>query len=224
MPPTANDTPLCISFKVLEVIAELQNHYQNDLDEKISKVEEEWELEFAKQKQSFNEQVSAVQREQWAQCHDAIERVALDAEDQLKNMKNSYERETAEYRSRIKELLEREALWEIKEKELTNQKLLEENDSFSKIRKLENDVSLEREKGVAQLQEEQGKIRDLKQQHEQELESFRSELDKKYSDSFDEMKKELKTTYQVKHSQTEHFGVITFICLSFTMKIRVDNI
>ena len=168
------------------------------MDEKIAKLEEDWELEFTRQKREFDGQVSAVQREQWTQCQEAIERVTLDAEDQLKNMKYSYERETAEHKQRIKELLEREALWEMKEKELTNEKSDKENESMSKIKKLENQLSFEREEIEAQLSSAQDELKALRKQHEIETENLTNELDKKYSDILDEMRKELKSKYQVK--------------------------
>ena len=169
------------------------------MDEKIAKLEEDWELEFTKQKREFDEQVSAVQREQWTQCQEAIERVTLDAEDQLKNMKCSYERETAEHKQRIKELLEREALWEMKEKELANEKSQKENESLSKIKKLENQLSFEREEVESQLNSAQEEIKAMKKQHQSEIENLTNELDKKYSDIVDEMRNELKSKYQVKH-------------------------
>ena len=182
--------------QVLKISDELREHYQNDMDEKIAKLEEDWELEFTRQTREFDGQVSAVRREQWTQCQEAIERVTLDAEDQLKNMKYSYERETAEHKQRIRELLEREALWEMKEKELTNEKSDRENESMSKIKKLENQLSLEREEIEAQLSSSQNEIKALRKQHEIETENLTNELDKKYSDILDEMRKELKSKYQ----------------------------
>lgn len=184
--------------QVSKISDELREHYQNELDERIAKLEEEWELEFVKQKREYDEQVSAVQREQWTQCQEAIERVTLDAEDQLKNMKHSYERETAEHKQRIRELLEREALWEMKEKELANEKSQKENESLDKIKKLENQLSFEREEVESQLHGAEDEIETLKKQHEIETGNLTTELDKKYGDIVDEMRQELKSKYQVK--------------------------
>ncbi|XP_028406277.1 uncharacterized protein PFB0765w-like [Dendronephthya gigantea] len=182
--------------QVLKISDELRDHYQNDMDEKIAKLEEDWELEFANQKREFDEQVSAVQREQSAQCQEAIERVTLDAEDQLKNMKYAYERETAEHKQRIKELLEREALWEMKENELANEKSEKENESLSKIKKLESQLSSEREEVESQLNGVQDEIKTLKKDHENEMANLTNELERKYSGVVDEMRKELKSKYQ----------------------------
>lgn len=182
----------------MKISDELREHYQSDMDEKIAKHEEEWELEFTKQKREFDEQVSAVQREQWTQCQEAIERVTLDAEDQLKNMKYSYERETSEHKQRIRELLEREALWEMKENELANEKSQKETENLSKIKKLENQLSFEREEVDSQLNGAQDEVKALKKQHENEMKNSTAELEKKYSHIVEEMRNELKSKYQVK--------------------------
>ena len=179
----------------------MREHYQTELDEKIAKLEEEWELEFMRQKREYDEKLSAVQREQSTQCQEAIERVTLDAEDHLKNMKYAYERETAEQKQRIKELLEREELWEMKEKELANEKSQKENESLDKIKKLENQLSFEREEVESQLHGAEDEIETLKKQHAIEMGNLTNELDKKYGDIVDDMRKELKSKYQVKHER-----------------------
>ena len=191
-------------IQVLKISDELGNHYQNDIDDKIIKLEKDWELEFMKQKHEFDERVTALQKEQWTQCQEAIERVTLDAEDQLKNMKLAHDGETAEFKRQIQELLEKQTLSEMKEKELDKEKCRKENESFEKIKILEEQLSDERDEVEAQINVAQNEIKTLKEEHERQMKSLDTELQKKYSDVLCECKNEMKSKYQAELDEKVH--------------------
>ena len=165
----------------MKISDELCDHYQNDMDEKIAKSEEDWETEFEKQKLEFDGKVAAVQKEQWTQCQEAIERVTLDAEDQLKSMKHAHNCETTELKRRIQQLLEQQTLSEIKEQEFDEEKCQKEEEHIVKIKTMEKQLSGERDEVEAQINVAKNEMNALKENHEREMENSKTELEKKYS-------------------------------------------
>ena len=180
----------------MKISDELCDHYQNDMDEKIAKSEEDWETEFEKQKLEFDGKVAAVQKEQWTQCQEAIERVTLDAEDQLKSMKHAHNCETTELKRRIQQLLEQQTLSEIKEQEFDEEKCQKEEEHIVKIKTMEKQLSGERDEVEAQINVAKNEMNALKENHEREMENSKTELEKKYSNVLSEAKNEMKAKYQ----------------------------
>ncbi|XP_048582945.1 trichohyalin [Nematostella vectensis] len=177
----------------------LKEQFQNELDDNVHRIEEDWEQQFERQRNDYEDKILAMQRQIRAQHQSDLEQVTVDMEEQIQSLKNDHAEEITDLMQRMRGLSEerRQSYIEV---DTTQQQVFVIKEEFqSKVESLEQELSAERAKVAdyeAKLGDVEMQVQAFKAEKEKEVKFIEDELKKQCKALVEKKAKELKEKYQ----------------------------
>lgn len=186
-------------LQIDRITATLREEYQNEQDDNINKIEDEYELQFQKQKADFEEKLNSMSRQLKLQHQADLDRATADMEEQIQQLKNGHAEEVVDLFERIRALSE-ERRRSVMQQDSTEQTVIVIKEEYkTKIESLEQELRNEREKNAEYKEHVESveiQVQAFKAEKEQEVKLIEEELRKKCKLLVEKKGKELKERYQ----------------------------